>query len=114
MSPRHEAAPDLRWVLGRLELEGCRAVLIEGGGDLIFGALAADLLDELYLTICPLLIGGATAPTPADGAGFSAADLRRLSLIDVRTVGDEVYLHYTVRRPARPGGGVGIVAAEEQ
>jgi 5-amino-6-(5-phosphoribosylamino)uracil reductase len=107
-------SPGLAWVLGQLEREGCRSVLIEGGGDLIFAALADDLLDELYLTICPSVIGGRTAPTPADGPGFSADELRRLRLLDVRTVGDEVYLHYAVSRPARPGGGVVFVAAEEQ
>lgn len=106
--------PGLGWVLGQLEREGCRAVLIEGGGDMIFAALEDDLLDELYLTICPSVIGGRTAPTPADGPGFSAEELRRLQLLDVRAVGDEVYLHYAVRRPARPGGSVELVAAEEQ
>ena len=88
--------PEVQWALARLEALGCRSVLIEGGGDLIFRCLAEGVLDELYLTVCPLIIGGAAAPTPADGRGFDAAELRRLRLLEARHHGDEVFLHYRV------------------
>ena len=90
------AEPDLRWALAHLEGLGCRSVLVEGGGDLIFRCLAEGVLDELYLTVCPLVIGGTDAPTPADGRGFDVADLRRLRLLEARHHGDEVFLHYAV------------------
>lgn len=91
-------SPGVGWVLDRLEARGCRSVLIEGGGDLIFRCLAADRLDELFITVCPLIIGGAQAPTPADGPGFDAAHLRGLRLRGARHHGDEVFLHYSVGR----------------
>lgn len=90
------ASPDLGWTLRLLAERGCERVLLEGGGDLLFQAMEADLLDELYLTICPLLVGGATAPTPADGRGFSPEEARRLELIEVERVDQELFLHYRV------------------
>ncbi len=88
--------PDVGWALDQLAARGCRNVLIEGGGDLIFRCLEADRLDELVLTVCPLVIGGTRAPTPADGPGFPPDDLRRLRLLETRHVGDEVFLRYAV------------------
>lgn len=90
------AEPDIGWALDRLAARGCRSVLVEGGGDLIFRCLDADRLDELFITVCPLIIGGTGAPTPADGPGFDADQLRRLRLREARHAGDEVFLHYEV------------------
>lgn len=69
-----------------------------GGGALVASLLEANLLDELWLTVCPLLLGGVDAPTPVDGAGIMAAFAPRLQLLDVRSIDDEVFLHYKVRR----------------
>ena len=88
--------PDISWALDVLAARGCRSVLMEAGGSLIFQALQADRLDEIYLTLCPWVIGGKGAPTLADGAGFGPRDLRRLELLSCRQVGAELYLHYGV------------------
>lgn len=88
--------PTVAWALEELAARGCRRVLVEGGGDLIFQCLASGRLDEMFITVCPLIVGGAKAPTPADGAGFDADHLQRLRLRDARHVGDEVFLHYAV------------------
>lgn len=92
------AEPGLPWALALLRERGCRSILIEAGGALIFEALAHDLLDEVFLTLCPLAIGGRGAPTVVDGRGFSAEEIRRLSLLAHERVGDELYLHYRVKR----------------
>ena len=52
---------------------GVERLLVEAGGDLLFQFLAADAIDEMYLTLCPLVVGG-DAPSLADGAGFDLAD----------------------------------------
>ena len=89
--------PDVAWVLDQLEAMGCRSVLVEGGGDLIFAVLAAGRLTELFVTVAPKLIGGATAPTPLDGDGLCAEDIVNLRLSGLRRVDDELFLHYTLR-----------------
>lgn len=75
-----------------------KQLLVMGGGELVASLLADDLIDELYLTICPLLIGGKTAPTPVGGLGFTLPRTPRLSLKSSRVEGDEVFLHYLVDR----------------
>lgn len=81
--------PDLPvpWMLEALARRGVRSLLVEAGGDLLFQFLAADALDELYVTLCPLLIGGKGVPSLADGSGFGLAELRRLHLLDPRRKG---------------------------
>ncbi|MGB3299981.1 MAG: RibD family protein [Phormidesmis sp.] len=71
-------------------------LLVMGGGELVASLLAGKLIDELYLTICPLLIGGKSAPTPVGGLGFTLPQTPQLSLQSSRTEGDEVFLHYKV------------------
>jgi riboflavin-specific deaminase-like protein len=83
----------VRWILGRLAARGVERLLVEAGGDLLFQFLAADAIDEMYVTLCPLIVGG-PAPTLVDGTGFDRADLRRLALVASEVEGDEVFLHY--------------------
>lgn len=87
---------DLRRVMERLAARGVETLLVEGGGSLIFDLLAADLVDELYVTVCPKILGGRDAPTLADGVGFSAADTRELVLRHCHRFGDELYCRYGV------------------
>ena len=79
--------------LEQLARRGVEHLLVEAGGDLLFQFIAADAIDEMYLTLCPLVVGG-DAPSLADGAGFDLAELRRLRLVAAEPVGDEVFLHY--------------------
>ena len=72
-------------------------LLVMGGGELVASLLSEGLIDELYLTICPLLIGGKTAPTPVSGLGFTLPNTPQLTLQSARSEGDEVFLHYSVR-----------------
>jgi 5-amino-6-(5-phosphoribosylamino)uracil reductase len=89
-------APSPRWALERLRARGCARVLVEGGGDLIAQLLADGLLHELHVTLCPLVVGGAGAPTLSDGPGFLADALPRLRLLSCEPAGDEVFLRYAV------------------
>lgn len=76
--------------LEALHGRGARVVLCEGGASLMAELLHHDLLDELCLTIAPLLGGDPSrmvAPEPRSG-------LTRFELAQVLTSGDELYLRY--------------------
>lgn len=93
---------DLHALVAQLQAAGARLVVVEGGGDLVAAFLAAGLLDELRLTLVPVIIGGRSAPGPVGGDGGSYAERRRLTLLESERVGDELYLRYEVNPPA-PG-----------
>ena len=98
------AAPSATWVLDTLANEGRANVLVEGGGDVLFQLLAAERLDEMYVTHCPWIIGGVGAPSLCDGAGFDAGAMRRLELLDMHAAGSELFLHYRVLRTGTAHG----------
>lgn len=90
--------PPVAWMLDCLRQRGVQTLLVEAGGELLVQFLAADALDELYVTLCPLVIGGRTTPGLMGGTGFSQAELRRLTLLSSEVVGSEIFLHYSVNR----------------
>ncbi len=76
-----------------------KSLLCEGGGEINDALLRANLVDEIYLTLCPKIFGGRTAPTLADGAGApSLAAATRLKLKSRWCVGEELFLCYSVMR----------------
>jgi len=89
---------DLPELLHRLLDRGVQRLLVEGGGELNAAFLEADLVDELYLTIAPCLLGGRDAPTSFEGTGLAMQDQRRLELREVHREGDELYCRYAVVR----------------
>lgn len=88
------------WVTAFTELSqlGLTRLAVLGGGELVASLLRFDLLDELWLTVCPLILGGREAPTPVGGAGFLPELAPRLQLLSVETVEQEVFLHYRIIR----------------
>lgn len=84
------------WIVAvqQLYAEGFDRLAVLGGGALVASLLRAHLIDELWLTVCPLLLGGAAAPTPVEGAGFPANLAPRLELISAETIASELFLHY--------------------
>ena len=75
---------------------GIKRLAILGGGQIVGALITANLIDELWLTICPLILGGVDAPTPVEGTGFLASMAPRLKLLEVQTIGQEVFLHYSL------------------
>ncbi|MEM4715369.1 MAG: dihydrofolate reductase family protein, partial [Candidatus Nitrosocaldus sp.] len=71
----------------------------EGGGELNWSLMKEGLVDELMVTIVPVVLGGRIAKTLVEGEGFPSVDhARRLSLVEVRRIdeSDEIILHYRV------------------
>jgi len=65
-----------------------RNVWLVGGGDLVAQFVAHDLLDELWLGLAPVILGGGTPLLPARSDA-------PWSLQEVVTLGDFVKLRYT-------------------
>jgi 2,5-diamino-6-(ribosylamino)-4(3H)-pyrimidinone 5'-phosphate reductase len=89
-------AVDLRALCRRLKEHGVERLLVEGGGELNWGFVRDDLVDEIYVTVAPALLGGRTAPTLLEGEGFSMREQRRLRLVSLESVDDEIYTRWAV------------------
>ncbi len=90
---------DLALALAILRIEyGVKRLVCEGGGTLLREFAAADLLDELHLTLCPLVFGGSGAPTLTGVAGKSLPRSTQLRLVEMKRVGDECFTRWRVVR----------------
>ncbi len=90
---------DLTVLMDELGSMGIQRLMVEGGGTVIAGLIAAGLVDEIYTFIGNIIIGGKDAPTLADGPGFiREEDFCRLTLIEARRMESGVLLHWKVEK----------------
>jgi riboflavin-specific deaminase-like protein len=89
-----------RTIVARLNGRGLNNLLLEGGGEVHFAFAKAGLVERVYVTVTPRLIGGTQAPSLLDGNGFLWKDHLHLELESSRRRGDEVFLRYRVRGKA--------------
>lgn len=86
---------DMRKAMRLLYSEGIRSILVEGGGEVIFELARLRLIDRLSIYTAPVLIGGVSAPTIADGAGFTVEkEFARFRLKSVNMFGEGVLMEY--------------------
>jgi len=90
-----ESVVDLAAGLADLRRRGLGQVLCEGGPQLFGALLAADLVDELCLTVSPLLVGAGPGRIVA-GAGADAgrAEPLPMRLVHVIAAGDMLLTRY--------------------
>ena len=88
-----EDAVDPRLMLGELARRGLAQVLCEGGPQLFGAMIEADCVDELCLSVSPVLVAGLAGRT---SAGVVAVG-REMSLLHVLTAGDMLFLRYARR-----------------
>lgn len=91
---RLPAPLSLAAVLAALRARGVKGILCEGGPSLLRRLVAEDLLDDLCLTVAPLLAAGG-APSILEGDGLP--DPPRLELRDVHRADEHLFLHYGLR-----------------
>jgi riboflavin biosynthesis pyrimidine reductase len=87
------SGPDLATLLAGI---GARLVLSEGGPHLLGELLAADLLDELFLTLSPQLVGrdGEGRLGLVEGVTLGPRDGRWQELQSVRRSDDHLFFRY--------------------
>jgi len=87
---------DLDFALGMSALRerhGVRAVLLEGGPTVLAAMLAAGLVDELFLSVSPLLVGGGE-PSVVEGTALARPlPLRIVSVLESESF---LYLRYEI------------------
>ena len=66
--------------------------------------LAEELIDELYLTLCPRVFGSASAPTLTGAPGDFLPKGIPWQLLKMETIGDECFLKYRATRSLKNQG----------
>jgi 2,5-diamino-6-(ribosylamino)-4(3H)-pyrimidinone 5'-phosphate reductase len=94
-----KSSVDLPLLMSILYQQGIRELMVEGGGTLIWGLFSEGLVNELTCFIGNMIIGGGTAPTLADGEGFTDESLfARLSLYQVERMDHGALLFWKVEK----------------
>ncbi len=78
-----------------------RVLLVEGGPTVNAAMFALGVVDEYFVTLGPVIVGGRDTLTAVEGpAAFSREDVKYLQLLTTvpNAETNEVYLHYRVRR----------------
>ena len=89
---------DWQTILPQFKQLGIEKLAVLGGGELVASLLSVDLIDELWLTVCPIILGGRNAPTPVAGIGFLQSQGKKLQLLEVKQIDQELFLHYKFLR----------------
>jgi riboflavin-specific deaminase-like protein len=76
---------------------GVRALLLEGGPTVLAAMLASGVVDELFLSLSPLVAGAGGEPSIVEGALPGPGRLRLISLFEDASY---LYLRYSVEGPA--------------
>jgi riboflavin biosynthesis pyrimidine reductase len=98
---------DARRMVEALRERGHRLILSEGGPHAVGPLLAAGLVDELFLTISPLLTGrvdGDPRLGLVEGADLLPGGPPRTKLLGLRRDGDHLFLRYELEASAREAG----------
>jgi riboflavin-specific deaminase-like protein len=85
---------DIAAVLDDLGRRGVGRLMVEGGGTVHTQFLAAGLADELQLAVAPFFVGDPAAPRFVNAGAFPNGPGRRMTLAEVRAVGDIALLRY--------------------
>ena len=92
----HLFSGSIKKLVNELQSKGYRNILVEGGPTLLGSFLKENLIDEIFLTIAPKIYGtesGSTL-TLVEGILFNPANIKKLKLVSVKKVGDELFLRY--------------------
>ncbi len=81
---------NLKQLLDILVKKNIHKLMVEGGGTVIWNFLEKGLVDDFFVYIGPMTIGGKNTPTIGDGKNFE----KFLELVNKRDIGPGKLLHY--------------------
>ena len=85
-----------RDAIGRLRERGHRRILTEGGPRLMGSMLEASAVEQLFLTISPKLIGGASGRVPLTDGADLLDQTPGAKLLSVRRSAKHLFLRYAL------------------
>jgi 2,5-diamino-6-(ribosylamino)-4(3H)-pyrimidinone 5'-phosphate reductase len=86
----------LRWLREKWNV---KRLLCEGGGELHGALVRTRLVDELHLTVCPMIFGGRNTPTIAEGLGFQRLSYaEKFELTSIKRKNDELFTVFSRRK----------------
>ena len=89
---------DLIHLMRELRNRNIKLLLLEGGGTLNFSMVQNKLIDEISLSIKPVLVGGTSSVSLIGGEGFEKIkDACQLELISAEKLGQNLLVRYIVR-----------------
>jgi len=82
-------------MLDILHKRGIKTLMVEGGGTVIWSFLRNGLVDDVYVYIAPIIIGGKMTPTMTDGLGIKSKDeLISLKIVTIKSLENGILVHY--------------------
>jgi diaminohydroxyphosphoribosylaminopyrimidine deaminase/5-amino-6-(5-phosphoribosylamino)uracil reductase len=89
---------DLKQLMRVLADRGIMSIMVEAGGGLAACAIRAEIVDKIMYFIAPMIIGGATAPTPVEGDGIvNILQALKLKKCSFSKVGDDLLVEGYLR-----------------
>jgi diaminohydroxyphosphoribosylaminopyrimidine deaminase/5-amino-6-(5-phosphoribosylamino)uracil reductase len=89
--PTRNGRVDVANALSALACRGVADLLVEGGGATAASFLESKTVDRVYFFVAPFFLGGRTAPTSVDGAGWDQPDKGpRLKNVRVTQMGPDI------------------------
>lgn len=96
--PSTQGILNLEKTVQELSKQGINTLLVEGGGTVIWNFIIHGLVDDLFVYIGSMIIGGKQTPTMVMGQGFEHEDeFIRLQNIETKKIGDGLLLHYQLK-----------------
>jgi 2,5-diamino-6-(ribosylamino)-4(3H)-pyrimidinone 5'-phosphate reductase len=87
---------DLKRVLLTIQKMGIKKILVEGGGEINWSLFSLGIVNELIVTVAPMIVGGRQATTLVEGEGYSRVSQGlklQLKKVHMQNRG-ELVLHY--------------------
>lgn len=89
----------LEWLRAKWKV---KRLLCEGGGEVNGALFEAGVVDEINVTMCPVVFGGKHAPTLADGDGIERlSEALPLKLKRMERLGQELYCVFRVLKESK-------------